>query len=102
MAAPFRLRPWYCGLPCSELLIETGPDGSWRADGGCPACREEVLALHEDGGGPRVRGKEASLEQSLAAAAAILAQARSPFVYGLSRSATSTARHEILALEAER
>jgi formylmethanofuran dehydrogenase subunit B len=92
MAAPIRLRPWYCGLPCSELRIEAGPDGSWRADGGCPACRDEVLALREDGSGPRVRGREASVEQALAAAAAVLAEARSPFVYGLSRSATSTAR----------
>ena len=90
--AAARLRPWFCGLPCGEMRLPAARGGAGRAEGGCPVCREEVGSFREEEAGPRRGGAPVSLEEAIAAAARILLTARAPFVYGLARSATETAR----------
>ncbi|HYV84974.1 MAG TPA: hypothetical protein VFB49_03600 [Patescibacteria group bacterium] len=89
-----RVRVPFCGLPCPDLTLDEAPGGAVRVTGGCAAGRGALAALAADdsSAGPRVAGRAASLEEALAAAAALLARARSPFIYGLSRSPVGAAR----------
>jgi formylmethanofuran dehydrogenase subunit B len=87
-----RVRPNSCGLPCAPITLESMDDGSTRVTGGCPDCRREASAAHAAGlSSPLVAGGGAP-EETIDTAAAILAKARAPFIYGLGRSATVVAR----------
>src|SRR5206468_257062 len=77
------------------MTIEIGKGGLGVVDGGCPACREEVALFGEGDLEPRGGGREISADGAIDAAARILSEARSPFVYGLSRSSSTTARRAV-------
>jgi formylmethanofuran dehydrogenase subunit B len=89
-----RVRVPFCGLPCSDLTLEEASGGAARVSGGCAAGREALAAAATDDprATPRVAGRAASLEEAIDAAAALLDRARSPFIYGLSRSPVGAAR----------
>jgi formylmethanofuran dehydrogenase subunit B len=89
-----QVRVPFCGLPCSDLTLDDAPDGSWRVAGGCASGREALAAAAaaDLSATARVAGHAATMEEAIDAAADLLARARSPFVYGLSRSAMEAAR----------
>src|SRR2546425_420635 len=90
MPRPARFHSFFCGLPC-ELTLDVLKSGAVAAEGGCPACREEVAAFREEDHPPLVAGRRAAPAGAIDAAARILSDARAPFIYGLSRRATATA-----------
>jgi formylmethanofuran dehydrogenase subunit B len=92
MDAALSLRVPFCGLPCPEVRLAPGAPGGERVSGGCPTCRAEAMRAVPDVARPAVGGQPASETQALDAAAALLLEARSPFVFGLSMSSCGTAR----------
>jgi len=92
MDAALSLRVPLCGLPCAEMRIAPAPSGGVRASGGCPAGRVAAALPIADEAKPAVDGRPVSEAQAVAAAAALLLEARSPFVFGLSMSSCGTAR----------
>ncbi len=93
MAPTARLHGPFCGLPCADMTITLFRGKAPRVEGGCPVCRSGITRddLDEDAA-PRVAGRRVSLEEAIGAAAKALVEARSPFLYGLSRSGNATAR----------
>jgi formylmethanofuran dehydrogenase subunit B len=102
MPRPVRFLPFFCGLPCTPMTLETRPDGLAVVEGGCPICRTEVTICREEDLPPLLAGKTASLADAIRAAGTILRDAGSPFVYGLSRSASETARRAAAVAAAAR
>ena len=92
MEAAVSLRVPLCGLPCSEIRIASCPEDWPRATGGCPACRAALAMPYDEAASPSVGGRPVSEAQALAAAAALLQEARQPFLFGLSLSGCGTAR----------
>src|SRR4051812_17356879 len=91
-----------CGLVCDDIEAVVGDDGgierlirtcplgdAWFADRVAPSA---PLA--------RLDGREAQLEAALDEAAAILARARAPLVYGLGRTTCETQRAAVMLAEA--
>jgi formylmethanofuran dehydrogenase subunit B len=74
------------------MTLEIRDGGLAAVQGGCPACREEIALFRDDAPAARVLGKEVSTDQAIEAAARLLREARSPFVYGLALSANATTR----------
>src|SRR5881628_899514 len=91
---PVRIQfiPWFCGLPCAGMTVGLRKARLVAIDGGCPACRDEVALFRTEARPPLAFGKKTTTAGAIEAAAGILREARLPFVYGLSRSATATAR----------
>jgi formylmethanofuran dehydrogenase subunit B len=81
------------------MTLEVREDRPVPVDGGCPVCREEVALFREEDRPPRAAGKDVSADEAIDAAVRILGEARSPFVYGLSRSSSSTARRAVRLAE---
>jgi formylmethanofuran dehydrogenase subunit B len=78
-----------CGCVCDDLRITVDGGRVTRAEGACRLA--EPWFLSQDSRRPptaRIEGKEVELEEALTRAAALLGSARSPLVYGLSRSDT--------------
>src|SRR5262245_34592268 len=92
MEAAASLRVPLCGLPCSEIRIAATPADWTRATGGCAAGRTALATPYDEGASPSVGGRPVSEAQAIAAAAALLREARQPFVFGLSMSGCATAR----------
>src|SRR6266704_2324409 len=90
MRIPAQFHSFFCGLPC-ELTLDIRKGGAAAAAGGCRACRDEIAAFREEARPPVVAGRKAAPAEAIDAAARILSEARAPFIYGLSRSATATA-----------
>jgi formylmethanofuran dehydrogenase subunit B len=90
---PRRITCAACGLLCDDLTAVTGPDGRLRLEPACPR-GEAWLAARVDPGVPvaRVGGRETGLDEALDTAAAILAGARSPLVYGLGETSIEAQR----------
>src|SRR3954447_25382963 len=91
-----------CGLVCDDIEAVVGDDGTleglertcplgdaWFADRVAPSA---PLA--------RLRGREVELEAALDEAAALLARARAPLVYGLGRTTCETQRATVALAEA--
>src|SRR4051812_7113696 len=91
-----------CGLVCDDIEVLVGDDGglerlirtcplgdAWFADHGAPTA---PLA--------RLGGRGAELEAALDEAAAILARARAPLVYGLGRTTCETQRAAVALADA--
>jgi formylmethanofuran dehydrogenase subunit B len=74
------------------MTLETLKDNSFKVEGGCVVCREEVASHQNDDNAPRVGRREATLPEAIGAAGRILLEARAPFLYGLSLSTVETAR----------
>src|SRR5882762_9771769 len=74
------------------MTLEPGGGGLRAVQGGCPVCRDEIGFFRHDAPAARLSGKEVSTDRAIGAAARLLREARSPFVYGLSRSGNETAR----------
>src|SRR5262245_58044187 len=91
MSAALRFVPWFCGLPCTPMTLQARGGRLAASEGGCPTCREEVALYREAKGRPRAGGREAPEDRAIEAAARLLKESRSPFVYGLSHSSSSTA-----------
>lgn len=92
MEAAVSLRVPLCGLPCSEIRIATSTEDWPRATGGCAAGRAALATPYDEAATPSVRGRAVSEAQAIAAASALLREARQPFVFGLSMSGCGTAR----------
>jgi formylmethanofuran dehydrogenase subunit B len=91
MSSSLRFVPWFCGLPCAPMTIVPRRGGLAATEGGCPTCREEVSLYRQAEDRPRVVGREVSADRAIDAAASLLKGSRAPFVFGLSRSSSSTA-----------
>ncbi len=87
-----RLRGFFCGLPCAPLTLAIDAGAVVRAEGGCPVCRDEVVAASRAAGAPRQGGRETTFDEATSAASRLLREARAPFLYGLARSTNGTAR----------
>jgi formylmethanofuran dehydrogenase subunit B len=78
-----------CGCVCDDLRVTVDRGRVLRAEGACRLA--EPWFLEQDSRRPpaaEIDGREAPIEEALDRAAAILKAARSPLVYGLSRSST--------------
>lgn len=78
-----------CGCLCDDLLVEVVAERVVRVERACALA--EPWFLQQNTRQPpvaRIRGSEVPLDAALDEAAGILRRARSPLVYGLSRSST--------------
>lgn len=87
----------FCGCLCDDLKVEVENNTITKVGNVCAIGRNKLLHAQSDLATLRVAGKDASLEEALDEAASILAQAKSPLIYGLS-STTSEAVREAVAL----
>ncbi len=77
--------PWTCPF-CPLLCDDQRPDAAQLTlpDDACPLARRRLHALRADrAAGPRVQGRDATLEEALSAAAALLAPCRQLLFAGL-------------------
>jgi formylmethanofuran dehydrogenase subunit B len=85
-----------CGCVCDDLSLTVEGGRIVRADGACPLA--EPWLLKQGANRPPVAlidGREAALDDALDRAADILRRARSPLIYGLSRSNTDGQREAV-------
>jgi formylmethanofuran dehydrogenase subunit B len=78
-----------CGCVCDDLTLTFDGERLAGAERACELARPWLASLNE--ARPpvaRVRGVEATFEDAVAEAAAILSSSRAPLIYGLSRSST--------------
>src|SRR3954470_20655741 len=91
-----------CGLVCDDITAVVSDDGTLeRLDRTCPlgdAWFAERVAPAPPAA--RVDGREAGLEEALDEAAAILARARAPLVYGLGQTSCEAQRAAVALAEA--
>jgi formylmethanofuran dehydrogenase subunit B len=91
-----------CGLVCDDIVAVRGDGGRIeRLERTCPlgdAWFADRVAV--DAPPARVDGREASLEEALDAAAAILSAARAPLVYGLGQATCEDQRATVALAEA--
>jgi formylmethanofuran dehydrogenase subunit B len=85
-----------CGCVCDDLRLTVERGRITRAEGAC-ALSEPWLLAQNSAHPPAalIEGRPASLEGALARAAELLRAARSPLIYGLSRSSTEGQRAAI-------
>jgi formylmethanofuran dehydrogenase subunit B len=78
-----------CGCVCDDLSLTFNGDQLTAADRACELARPWLFSLN-DARPPvaRIHGQEATLDQAVEEAAAILRDSRAPLIYGLSRSST--------------
>lgn len=80
--------PWtcpFCSLHCDSLALRPAADGAWQLDGtDCPRALAGLAHLpsRASTATPLVRGQQASLDEALDAAAALLAARQAPLVGG--------------------
>jgi len=82
-----------CGCVCDDLRITVEGGRITRAEGACGLA--EPWFLEQESRRPpaaEIDGREASPEEAVRRAAVLLAEARSPLIYGLSRSSTAGQR----------
>jgi formylmethanofuran dehydrogenase subunit B len=85
-----------CGCVCDDLRVTVEHGRITGAEGACPLARPWLLA--QDGRRPPaalIEGKPAPLDDALDRAAHVLGAARSPLIYGLSRSSTEGQREAV-------
>jgi formylmethanofuran dehydrogenase subunit B len=90
-----------CGLVCDDIGAVVGDAGVERLNRVCPL--GEQWFTERLGAVPplaRVDGREAELEEALDVAAAILAEARAPLVYGLGQATCEAQRSAVALAEA--
>jgi formylmethanofuran dehydrogenase subunit B len=91
-----------CGLVCDDITAVVGADGAVeRLERTCPL--GDAWFAERLGSGPpvaRVDGREVELDHALDEAAAILASARTPLVYGLGQTTCETARAAVALADA--
>jgi formylmethanofuran dehydrogenase subunit B len=102
MPSPERATCGGCGLVCDDITAVVGDDGGLeRLERTCPL-GDAWFAARVDPAPPpaRVDGREAALDEALDEAAAILARARAPLVYGLGRTSCEAQRAAVALAEA--
>jgi formylmethanofuran dehydrogenase subunit B len=89
-----------CGCVCDDLRVTVEGGRITRAEGACSLAEPVFLEQHTHHPlAAAIDGVPASLESALDRAASLLATARSPLVYGLSRSSTEGQRAAIALAE---
>lgn len=83
-----------CGCVCDDLTIQTDAHGFSAFQPGCPIADRWYQAFRETPNGVPVTvdGKPSPLNEGILAAVDLLTRARSPLIYGLSRSSTGGQR----------
>jgi len=83
-----------CGCVCDDLRLHVSANRIERIENDCPLARPwfEAVKSAPQPAGAAIEGQAATFEQAAARAAEILARARSPLIYGLSRSSTQGQR----------
>ena len=82
-----------CGCVCDDLQVGVEAGRVVRAERACGLAEPWFLALREgQGPGASIAGRPATLSDALDRAAELLAAARAPLIYGLSRSSTEGQR----------
>jgi formylmethanofuran dehydrogenase subunit B len=78
-----------CGCVCDDLRVTVAGDRIVRAERACVLAEPWLLGQsHERPPAAEMEGQAVPLEEAIAGASRILAQARYPLIYGLSRSST--------------
>lgn len=78
-----------CGCVCDDLRLTVDGGRIVHAEGACPLSEPWLLGQESrQPPGATIAGRAADLDEALEYAAAILREARSPLIYGLSRSST--------------
>src|SRR5919202_1439884 len=90
-----------CGLVCDDIVAAVEGGRIERLERTCPL-GDAWFAAHVAPGLPAatVDGREVELEEALGAAAALLADARAPLVYGLGRATCEAQRAAVALAEA--
>ncbi|MFN8707402.1 MAG: formylmethanofuran dehydrogenase subunit B, partial [Planctomyces sp.] len=83
-----------CGCVCDDLTIQTDERGVSAFQPACPIADRWYQAFRETPNGVPVTigGKPSPLNEGIIAAVDLLTRARSPLIYGLSRSSTGGQR----------
>ena len=102
MSSPERATCAGCGLVCDDITAVAGDGGRLERLIGTCALGDAWFAERVAPAVPlaRVDGREAELETALDAAAALLAPARAPLVYGLGQTTCETQRAAVALAEA--
>ena len=89
-----------CGCVCDDIAVTVEGDRITRADGACRLA--EPWFLKQNAAKPRaawIDGQPASFDDAISRAVEILRAARSPLIYGLSRSTTEGQRAAVALAE---
>lgn len=90
----------FCGCLCDDLRLTVEHGRVTHAEGACAAALPKLLSAHEAAGAPaEIDGSPTTLQAAVQRAAEILAPARAPLIYGLSRSATDGQRAAVALAE---
>jgi formylmethanofuran dehydrogenase subunit B len=86
----------FCGCLCDDIKVEVGPEGKIRkALRACPNGRSFFLDYDPSPQKPTLDGRQVEWDQAIAQAAAILQDADSPLIYGLSSSSNEAQRKAV-------
>jgi formylmethanofuran dehydrogenase subunit B len=90
----------FCGCLCDDLRITVEQGRVTHAEGACAAALARLLSAHEATAPPaEIDGSPTTLQAAVDRAANVLAAARAPLIYGLSRSASDGQRAAIALAE---
>jgi formylmethanofuran dehydrogenase subunit B len=89
-----------CGCVCDDLAIGLSARGVESIDRACSLAEPWLRAQFDAApGAATIHGQPATLQSAITAAATILAESRSPLIYGLSRSTTEGQRAAVALAE---
>lgn len=88
-----------CGCVCDDLRITVDEGRIVQADGACRLAEPWFLGQEADRPAAQIDGQAAPLDDTVARAAELLHGAKSPLIYGLSRSSTEGQRAAIALAE---
>ncbi len=91
----------FCGCDCDDISVTVQGDRITKAKNACVLGKAWFLNHGKPSALPvaRIEGQPASLEQGVEAAARCLAQARYPFIYGLSSTSCEAQRNAVALAE---
>lgn len=84
-----------CGCLCDDILLEVEAGHVVKARHACDMARQALIGLRTDVSGapsPRIRGKDATIEEALTECSRVLRKAQSPLIMGVESTTNETAR----------
>jgi formylmethanofuran dehydrogenase subunit B len=85
----------FCGVTCDDLEVHVVDGKIKEVKNACVLGKDTFLHFLEGWATPRIRGKAATVDECIDAAAAILAEARYPLIYGLDSTELGAQRKAI-------
>lgn len=85
----------FCGCLCDDISVDTDSGRIVKVRGACANGRTFFENYHAGPVSPRVGGRDVSWDEAISEAGRILANARSPLIYGFSSSSSEAQRQAV-------